>query len=161
MKKSKEGLKAEKETYTVEVKYSKESIKNKLVKFTAKKGNSFEISADDLINILVNQVNTKTLSPAFLDVEKVDVVEVGRQLSCQLTEDMKKGQVININYTHPYPIEFALLEEAHKIAKINMDIPRITITKKYLDTVRAKLKPEQSEYIEKFYKSFKNVPFNK
>jgi len=157
MKKIKEGLKAEKETYTVEVKYSKE----KLIKFTAKKGNSFEISADDLINILVNQVNTKTLSPAFLDVEKVDVVEVGRQLSCQLTEDMKKGQVININYTHPYPIEFALLEEAHKIAKINMDIPRITITKKYLDTVRAKLKPEQSEYIEKFYKSFKNVPFNK
>ncbi len=62
-----------------------------------------------------------------------------------------------MNYTHPYPVEFALIEEAYKIAKIDESIPRITITKEYLDDVRAKIKPEMREYSESFYKSFKNI----
>lgn len=143
--------------YTVEVRYSEEAIKNKLMKFTVTDGNSFEIKADDIISMLVGGVNMDTLSPTFVDTTKVNVVEVGRQLQCVLDKDMKKGEKININYSHPYPIEFALLEEAYKIAKIDEKIPRIEITKEYLDEVKSKLKPEMSEYINHFYKSFKNI----
>lgn len=143
--------------YTIQVKYSPEAEKKKLMKFITKSGDEFEISSDEMISILVNQVNMDTLSPTFVEMTKVNVVEVGRQIQCILDKDMKKGDKININYTHPYPLEFALLEEAYKIAKIDTKVPRIEITKEYLDEVKAKLKPEQEEYINKFYKSFKNI----
>jgi hypothetical protein len=144
--------------YTVQIDYSDEAKKKKLMKFiTAKSGDEFEISAEELSSMLIGGVNSETLEATFVDSSKINVVEVGRQLQCELTEDMKKGQKININYTHPYPIEFALIEEAYKIAKIDTSVPRIEITKEYLDGVRAKLKSEQTDYINKFYKSFKNV----
>ena len=143
--------------YTIQLKYSKEAEEKKLMKFISKSGDEFVITADEMISFLVNQVNMDTLSPTFVEMTKVNVVEVGRQLQCVLDNDMKKGDKININYTHPYPIEFALLEEAYKIAKIDMKIPRIEITKEYLDEVKNNLKPEQSDYINKFYRSFKNV----
>jgi hypothetical protein len=66
-----------------------------------------------------------------------------------------------MNYTHPYPIEFAIIEQAWGIAKVNMDVPALTLTKKYIKKVKAKLKPEMTEYIESFYKSFKNVEIKK
>jgi hypothetical protein len=86
------------------------------------------------------------------------VVEVGRQIQCVLDKDYQKGQVININYVHPYPIEFAIIEEAAKIAKINMDAPAFTLTAEYIKEVENKIKPEMEKYIETFYKSFKNLP---
>ena len=155
------GVIAKKDNYTVEVKYSKEAIDKKLVRFSTIKCNSFEISADELIGILTHQVNMDTLAPAFIETDKINVVEVGRQLECVLDKDMKKGQKIRMNYTHPYPIEFALIEEAYKIAKIKEDVPVFTLTKEYLDEVRKKTTTESQKYIENFYKSFKNVKFNK
>jgi hypothetical protein len=145
------------ENYTIQVKYSPEAVEKKLMKFISKSGDEFVISADEMIAFLIEQVNVETLAPAFVEMTKVNVVEVGRQIKCKLTADLKKGQEININYSHPYPLEFALIEEAAKIAKIDMSIPRFEITKEYLDEVKAKIKPEQTQYIEKFYKSFKNV----
>lgn len=144
--------------YTVQIGYSEKAIKDKMVKFiTTKSGDEFEISSEELISLLVNHVNMDTLSPTFVETSKVNVVEVGRQLKCKLDKDMKKGQIININYSHPYPVEFALIEEAYKIAKIDEKIPRIEITKEFLAEVQAKLKPQQKDYIEKFYKSFREV----
>jgi len=155
------GVIAKKDNYTVEVNYSKQAIKNKLIKFNSLKGKSIEISADELIAILTQQVNTKTLAPLFVEVDRVNVVEVGRQISCVLTEDMKKGQKININYTHPLPIEFALIEEAYKIASIKKDVPVFTLTAKYIEEVKRKMKPGMQDYIKKFYKSFKNIDLDK
>ncbi len=144
--------------YTVQIGYSDEAKTKKLMKFiTTKNGDEFEISADELSTMLIGGVNSDTLEATFVESDRINVVEVGRQLQCELTEDMKKGQKININYTHPYPIEFALIEEAYKIAKIDMSVPKIELTKEYIDKVKAQLKPEQTEYINKFYKSFKNV----
>jgi len=128
-----------------------------MMKFISKSGDEFEISAEEMSSILVSQVNSNTLEATFVESDRINVVEVGRQLECVLEEDMKKGQKIRMNYTHPYPVEFALIEEAYKIAKIDESIPRITITKEYLDDVRAKIKPEMREYSESFYKSFKNI----
>lgn len=146
-----------KKDYTVQIGYSDEAKDKKLMKFITKSGDEFEISAEELSTMLIGGVNSETLEATFVESDRINVVEVGRQLQCELTEDMKKGQKININYTHPYPLEFALIEEAYKIAKIDEKVPRYEITKEYLDEVRKKLKPEQTEYINKFYKSFKNV----
>lgn len=143
--------------YTVEIGYSDEAKEKKLMKFITKSGDEFEISADEMSSMLIGGVNSETLEATFVESDRINVVEVGRQLQCVLDKDMKKGQKININYTHPYPIEFALIEEAYKIAKIDESVPKITLTREYIDEVKAKLKPEMTEYINKFYKSFKNV----
>lgn len=144
--------------YRVEIGYSDEAKKKKLMKFiTTKHGDEFEISSEELSSMLIGGVNSETLEATFVESDRINVVEVGRQLQCVLEEDMKKGQKININYTHPYPIEFAIIEQAFGIAKINMDVPSLVLTKEYIDEVKSKLKPEMTEYIEKFYKSFKNI----
>jgi hypothetical protein len=154
---SAKGLLTKKDNYSVEVKYSSEAINKKLVRFTVLEGNSLEISADDLISILVNQVSSETLEPTFVDSERINVVEVSRQLECVLEEDMKKGDKIRLNYIHPYPLEFALLEEVYKVAKLNTDVPALVLTKEYIEETREKLKPEMTEFMNKFYKSFRNI----
>jgi hypothetical protein len=146
-----------KENYTVQIGYSDEAKEKKLMKFITKSGDEFEISAEELSSMLIGGVNSDTLEATFVESDRINVVEVGRQLQCELTEDMKKGQKININYKHPYPIEFALIEEAYKIAKIDESVPKVTLTREYIDKVKAQLKPEMTNYINKFYKSFKNI----
>lgn len=144
--------------YTIQINYTPEAAEKKLIKFvTNKSGDEFIISTDEVISFLVNQVNMSTLSPAFVETNKVNVVEVARQLECELDKDMKKGQKIRINYTHPYPVEFALIEEAYKIALIKKDTKVTELTKEYIDEVRNKITPGMKEYVEKLYKSFKNV----
>ena len=124
---------------------------------TTKSGDEFEISSEELSSMLIGGVNSEVLEATFVESERVNVVEVGRQLQCELTEDMKKGSKININYTHPYPLEFALIEQIYGIAKINMDVPVFTLTKEYMEKVEKKLKPEQEKFLNTFYKSFKNI----
>lgn len=145
------------DNYTVQIGYSKEAKKRKLLKFISKSGDEFVISADELASMIVGGVNQETLDALFVETDKINVVEVGRQLKCVMEKDMKKGEEFNINYTHPYPIEFAIIEQAMGIAKVNMDVPVFTLTTEYIEEVKKKLKPEQEEYIKKFYKSFKNI----
>lgn len=152
------GIKLVQDTYEIEVKYSPEAIEKKLVKFVVKGDNKeIVLSADELISVLVNQVNSEVLSATFVETERVNVVEVVRQLQCALDRDYKKGEVININYTHPYPIEFALIEEVWKIAKIRGDAPVTVLTDKLIEDVRVQIKPQQVDFLRKFYKSFKNI----
>jgi len=143
--------------YTVQIGYSKKAIEEKLLKFISKSGDEFEISAEELSSMLIGGVNAETLEATFVNSDKINVVEVGRQLECVLDKDMKVGEKIRMNYIHPYPVEFALIEQAWGIAKINMDVPAFTLTKEYIADVRAKIKPEQENFLKKFYKSFKNL----
>lgn len=131
------------------------------MKFISKNGDEFEISADELSSMLIGGVNSDVLEATFVETDRINVVEVGRQIQCVLDRDMKKGEKININYTHPYPLEFALIEEAYKIASIKKDVKMVEITKEYLDEVRKKLTPGMKKYIEKFYSSFKGVKIGK
>lgn len=147
--------------YTVQIGYSEEAIKNKLLKFISKSGDEFEISAEALASMLIGGVNSDTLEATFVSSEKINVVEVGRQIECVLDKDMKKGERININYIHPYPLEFALIEQAYGIAKINNDVPTKILSKAYINKVRAKIKPEQENFLQKFYSSFKNINLSK
>ena len=151
------GIKLDKGNYTIEVKYSPKAVAEKLMKFTVVEGNEIVLSMDELISMMVNQVNSETLSATFVETDRINVVEVNRQIRCVLDRDYKKGEVVNINYSHPYPIEFALIEEAWKIAKIKGDSEVTGLTVDYINEVKAALKPEMEKYIRKFYESFKSV----
>lgn len=147
--------------YTLEVKYSDEAIAKKLMKFTAVGGGPFEISAEEMISILVNQVNTETLAPAFVDMEKVNVVQVMRQIKAVTNNDVKKGQEIIMTYYHPYPLEYAILEEAYKIASIKMMGGRLELTKEFIDGVKKELQPGMEDFTKKFYKNFRQIDLEK
>lgn len=152
-----QAIELKQKDFTIQLKYSEEAIEKKIMKFITPSGDSFEITSDEMINILLNQVNTDTLSPTFVDIEKMNVVEVSRQLECVLDEDLKKGAKIRLNYKHPYPIEFAIIEEVYKIAKINQDVPMVVLTAEYIEEAKKKIKPMQENFVKKFYKSFKQL----
>jgi len=158
---SNKGVKLDKGTFTIEVKYSDEAIKKKLIKFTVKQGDEIVLTADELISMLVNQVNSEVLSASFVETDRINVVEVGRQLQCVVDKDLKKGEVININYAHPYPIEFALIEEAWKIAQIKKDTKVTELTAEYIEKIKSQIKPDMQNYIKKFYEGFKSINLNK
>ena len=151
------GKEIKKDNFTVQTGYSKEAREKKLLKFISKSGDEFEISAEEMSSMLIGGVNSNTLEATFVESDKINVVEVGRQLECVLDKDMKKGEKILLNYSHPYPLEFALIEQVYGIAQINMDVPTFVLTREYIDEARKKLKPEQENFVKKFYKSFKNL----
>lgn len=146
-----------KEKFTVQVNYSDEAIEKKMMKFITPSGDEFEISADEMSSILVGQVNSELLSAMFVESDRVNVVEVTRQIRVQVNRDIKKGEEVRLEYRHPYPVEFALIEEAMKVAKINMDVKVFEITREYLDAVKMKITPHQEKFINHFYKFFKNL----
>jgi hypothetical protein len=153
-----DSRKLEKKDYVVQIGYSDEAKEKKLMKFiTTKSGDEFEISAEELSSMLIGGVNSEVLEATYVESERINVVEVGRQLQCILDKDMKKGEKININYAHPYPLEFALIEQAYGIAKIDEKIPKVELTKEYLEEYRKKLTPEMSKFTKKFYEGFKNL----
>lgn len=155
------AIEMKQEKFTLQLKYSQEAIEKKLIKFVTPSGDEFEISCDDMIRIIGEQVNQDVLVPTFVEMDRINVVEVSRQLKCVLDEDMKKGAEIRLNYKHPYPLEFALIEEAMNIAKIEEDVPVFTLTKEYIESYRDKLKPGMIDYIKKFYRSFKGLDLEK
>lgn len=157
---SDKGIKLEKENFTIEVKYSEKAIKDKLIKLTVTKGNEIVLSADEIISMLVGQVNSEVLSAAFVETDRVNVVEVMRQLQCVLEKDLKKGEVININYIHPYPIEFAIIEEGFKIAKISPGTKVTELTVELLEDVKKRITPNMVDFTKKFYQSFNSLDLN-
>ncbi len=143
-----------KEKYIIQINYSKKSKKNKLMKFIPKDG-AFEISADDMINFLVNQVSMNELEPTFVDSEKINIVSVHRQIKAVLNRDYKKGEEIRMEYVHPYPLEYAILEKMYGIASLDKNVKYITLTNEQINKIKKKIKPEMEEYTKKFYSSIK------
>jgi len=153
----KKAVKLVKDKYELHVNYSEDAIEKKLMKFITPSGDEFEISAEEMSSILIGQVNEETLAATFVEHDKVNVVEVTRQLVFKATRDLPEGHEVRMEYKHPYPIEFAIIEEAMKIAKINMDVPVFTLTKEYIDEVQKKITPEQKKFVNRFYAFFKNL----
>lgn len=154
---AKKPVELKKKDFTIQVNYSPKARKNKLMRFISKSGDKFEISAEEMSSILVGQVNSEIIEATFVESDRINVVEVTRQLRVRADRDIKKGEEIRLEYTHPYPVEFAIIEEAMKIAKINKDVKAFTLTAKYLDEVKRKIKPEQRKFIKKFYAFFKGL----
>jgi glucosamine 6-phosphate synthetase-like amidotransferase/phosphosugar isomerase protein len=153
----KKPVEMKKKKYTLQVNYSPKAIEKKLMKFITPSGDEFEISAEEMSSILVGQVNSELLEATFVESDRVNVVEVTRQIRVLVNKDIKKGEEVRLEYKHPYPVEFAVIEQAMKLAKINMDVPAFTLTKEYLDKVMKKTTPEQKKFIQKFYEFFKNL----
>ncbi len=154
---SKQPVKLVKDTYEIQVNYSEEAIEKKLMKFITPSGDEFEISADEMGTILVGQLNSETIEAMFVESERVNVVEVTRQIRARADRDIKAGEEIRIDYTHPYPVEFAIIEEAAKLAKINMDTPRYELSADYINAVREKITPQQRKFVDLIYKFFKDL----
>lgn len=158
---SKEAVKMVKEGYELHVNYDEESIEKKLMKFVPVGGEPFIISAEEMMSILVGQVNAEQLSAAFVESDRIQVVDVMRQIKVRADRDIKKGEEIRLDYYHPYPLEFAVIEEAAKLAKIQMDVPLMTLTVDYINAAKGKTLPEQKRYIDFFYKFFKDLRTNR
>lgn len=154
----KKGFISKKEDYSVSIKYNKKAIDKKLVKFSFTGKKDFEISVDSLIELITQYVNSKDLGPLFVDTEKINIVYVKRQMKARLDRDFKAGEEISLEYSHPYPLEFALIEEGFKIAKVENEKGMIEITpeviKKAMDS---KNKKENDGFLKKFYQTFKNI----
>lgn len=153
----KKPVELKKEKYTIQVNYSPEAIDKKLMKFITPSGDEFEISADEMATILIGQVRSSVVEATFVESDRVNVVEVTRQIRAKADRDIKKGEEIRIDYTHPYPVEFALIEEAAKLARINKDVPVMELSVEYIERVKEKLTPKQHRFVELFYKFFKNL----
>jgi hypothetical protein len=151
------GFKLERPGFTIEVKYSPEAIEKKLLRFTTKNGDSFEISAEELASTLIGQVNSDLVEATFVESDRVNVVDVTRQIRAIASRDIKKGEEIRIDYTHPYPVEFAIIEEAANVAKIRMDTPRYELTVDYINAVKEKITPKQRRFVDLIYKFFKDL----
>lgn len=153
----KKPVELKKEKYTIRVNYSEDAIAKKLMKFITPGGEEFEISAEEMSTILIGQVNSDLVEATFVESDRVNVVDVTRQIRARADRDIKMGEEIRLDYTHPYPIEFAIIEEAAKLAKINMDTPRYELTMDYINAVKAKTTPKQRKFVELVYKFFKNL----
>lgn len=143
--------------YTIQVNYSDEATEKKQMKFITPNGDEFEITTDEMISFLVNQVNMKTLEPTFVETDKINMCIVSRQMDIEVTRDVKKGEHVRVDYTHPYPLEFGLLEEVYKIAKVDINEGIIELTKEYIDATREKITPEMIEFTKKFYAGHKGL----
>lgn len=156
----KKPIELKRRDYTLLVNYSQQAIDQKLMKFVTPSGEAFEVSAEEMSTILIGQVNNELIAATFVESDRVNVVEVTRQIRATADRDIKKGEAIRIDYTHPYPIEFALIEEGMKLAKINRDVPVFSLTNEYLENVRTKITPEQIKFIDKFYDFIKGLWIN-
>jgi len=154
---AKKAVELKKKNYTIQVNYSPKAKKEKLMKFIPKANKSFEISANEMASILVGQLNSEELAATFVESDRIHVVDVTRQIRVVTDRDIKKGEEIRLEYTHPYPIEFAIIEEGMKIAKINRDKQAFTLTAEFLDSVKKKTTKEQKRFIEKFYAFFRDL----
>lgn len=147
------GMRSEQSGYSVDIKYSPRAIREKMIRFTIKKGKDFEISSEKLIELLSHYVNSEQLAPTLVDTEKINVVYVTRNLKCRLDKDMKAGEEINIEYQHPYPLEFALIEEGFNLAKINKERGAVEITPEMIKKAQQKTTPSMISFIKKFFNS--------
>ena len=153
----KKPVEMKKEKFTLQVNYSQEAIEKKLMKFITPSGDEFEIGAEEMATILIGQVNSELIAATFVESDRVNVVEVTRQMRVRLDRDFKAGEEIRLDYTHPYPIEFALIEEAANLAKINMDVPALELTVDYINSVKEKITPKQRKFVDLIYKFFKDL----
>ncbi len=153
----KKAVELKRPNYTVRVNYSPEAMEKKLMQFITPSGESFEISGEEMATMLVGVVNSDLVEATFVESDRVNVVDVMRQIRARADRDIKKGEEIRIDYTHPLPIEFAIIEEAAKIAKIKMDVPMMELTVEYINSVKEKITPKQQKFVDRLHAFFKDL----
>ncbi len=153
----KKGMVADKGDYKVSVKYSDKAIEEKLMKFETPNGDSFEISVPHMIELVSHYVNGSDLAPMFVDNERIKIVYVTRNMKFKLEKDFKAGEEIVVAYEHPYPLEFAIIEEAFNLALIKKEKMGFMVTPEILAEVKRRTPQDSKKFIEKFYQSNQNL----
>lgn len=153
----KKPVEMKKEKYTIQVNYSPEAIEKKMMRFITPSGDSFEIGAEEMSTILIGQVNSSVIEATFVETDRVNVVDVTRQIRVRLDRDFKVGEEVRFDYVHPYPIEFAIIEQAANLAKINMDVPVRELTVEYIKEVEKKITTKQRKFVDRFYKFIRSL----
>jgi len=154
---AKQAKRLDTKMYSLEINYDETAIAKKLIKFIPKEGTSFEISAEDMISFLVNQVNMKTLEPTLVDTEKINICDVYREIKVQLNRDFKAGEIVHLGYKTPYPLEFAIIESIYGIAKVDEGAKVFELTGEMIEKYKKEIKPEQVDYVKKFYEGHKGL----
>lgn len=144
-------------TFKVQANYSPEAIEQKTLKFITPSGDEFEIKGEELAAIMMGTVSSELIEASFVDSEKVNVVEVTRQIRARADRNIKKGEEIRLDYTHPYPVEFALIEEAAKLAIINKDVPMMELTVEYINATKEKITKKQRKFSDIFWSFFQGL----
>jgi hypothetical protein len=144
-------------TYTIQINYSPEAHDKKLMKFIPVDGKEFEIPAEDMISFLVNQVSMKELEPTFVDTDSIKIVSVHRQIKAVLNRDYKEGEEIRMEYVHPYPLEYAILEKMYGYASLEEGAKFIELTNEHIEEIKKKITPEMEDYTKKFYSAIKGL----
>lgn len=145
------------ENYIIQINYSDQAKAKKLMKIIPIEGRDIEISAEDMISFLVNQVNVNELQPTFVEIDKINIVSVHRQIKAILNRDYKSGEEIRMEYVHPYPLEFAILEKIYGFAAIEEGAKFLELTNEHIEEIKKKITPEMEEYVKKFYEGIKGL----
>lgn len=103
------------------IKYSAKARKNRLLKIYPKDKPYVEISVNDLIPIIIENFNIRNMRALDVDATQVQMIEVERTIKGTCDKNFTKGDVIEFNYRHMMPYEYAVAEEAMKLVKISGD----------------------------------------
>lgn len=145
------GQVAKRPDYTVVVRYSDNAIKNNLIKFISKRGDSFEVQLGDMINLLSKFVSQETLAPTLMDNKVINMIKVQRALQFIPNKDIKAGELVNIPFEHMMPVEYAIAEEALGVATIPDKIK--TINSKALHQAAKRVDDGVKEFSQATYES--------
>jgi len=119
--------------YNIIIEYSPRAKKKDLMKFTDKKGQKLvEISANDLIPIILENFTIEHMHALAANVKQVELIEVTRNIAAVCDRAFKKGEKINFPFKHKMPLEYAIAEEALNLVSISGDNV-YKITRKELD----------------------------
>ena len=128
----KKGFIAKKDGYSVAIRYSEKSIKEKLIKFIPDHKGVIEISVEDIVNLLAKHVNTDVLAPMIIHNNAIRMIRVARQMRVRFEKDFKAGEEVAIPFEHMMPIEFAIAEEALGVSQVSDKVKKIN-KKEYQD----------------------------
>jgi len=146
-KKDEKALVARKRDYTVEINFSEEAIKNKLVRFTAtRRSKSFVISLEEIMELIIQNLNKEYLGMSSIATSSMDFVDVVRTISGVCSKDFKEGDEISFNFTVKTPLEVAVAEELYNMGKINGDVVETVSTEKIKQAMK-NIKDYQKEYV--------------
>lgn len=149
----KSGYILEKEKYNIVIKDTKENTDNEIITFSDKKGKKLvEISADELLKILANNVRTSKLAVALstVDSKTIPMVEVTRHIHGKLERDYAKGDEIIFDFKHMYPYLLAVLEKTYELCEINSETITEIPKDKYAEA-EVNFKTENDKYIKAIY----------
>lgn len=108
--------------FAVTANYSKTAKRDKTLKFkTHKFKEEFEISLGDVVNLCIKFFTQEDAAPLRFKHNVVKMTNVERTLVLTPERDIAAGEQVNLNFTHPMPLEWAIAEQA--AGRLSIEVP--------------------------------------